>query len=87
MKVSSLFSRARSIFVQYVIKDVLSNQFLFAEKTSTYCHSYSLIFIISNVTAQEIKFSIKDLVTFTEEILNGKLHFLYSMYFSANVFL
>ena len=34
------------------------------------------------VTAQKIKFSIKDfvetadLVTFTEEILNGKLHFL-----------
>ena len=29
-------------------------------------------------TAQKIKFSIKDLVTFTEEILNGKLHFLCS---------
>ena len=26
-------------------------------------------------TLQKIKFSIKDLVTFTEEILNGKLHF------------
>ena len=25
-----------------------------------------------------MKFSIKDLVTFAEEILNGKLHFLYS---------
>ena len=25
-----------------------------------------------------MKFSIKDLVIFTEEILNGKLHFLYS---------
>ena len=29
-------------------------------------------------TAQIMKFSIKDLVTFTEEILNGKLHFLCS---------
>ena len=29
-------------------------------------------------TAQKMKFSIKDLVTFIEEILNGKLHFLYS---------
>ena len=28
-------------------------------------------------SAQKMKFSIKDLVTFTEEILNGKLHFLY----------
>ena len=27
-------------------------------------------------TAQKMKFSIKDLVTFNEEILNGKLHFL-----------
>ena len=26
-------------------------------------------------TTQKMKFSIKDLVTFTEEILNGKLHF------------
>ena len=29
-------------------------------------------------TAQKLKFSIKDLVTLTEEILNGKLHFLCS---------
>ena len=29
-------------------------------------------------TAQKMKFSIKDLVTFTEEIPNGKLHFLCS---------
>ena len=29
-------------------------------------------------TAQKMKFSIKDLVRFTEEILNGKLHFLCS---------
>ena len=29
-------------------------------------------------TAQKMKFSIKDLVTFTEEILNGELHFLSS---------
>ena len=40
------------------------------------------IVAVSN-TAQEMKSSIKDfflssLVTFTEEILNGKLHFLYS---------
>ena len=26
-------------------------------------------------TAQKMKFSIKDLVTFIEEVLNGKLHF------------
>ena len=30
------------------------------------------------IAAQKMKFSIKDLVTFTEEILNGKLHFLFS---------
>ena len=29
-----------------------------------------------------MKVSIKDLVTFTEEILNGKLHFLWSVYYS-----
>ena len=34
----------------------------------------------ANPTAQKMKFSIKDLVTFTEEILNGKLHFLYKIY-------
>ena len=28
-----------------------------------------------NLHAQKMKFSIKDLVAFTEEILNGKLHF------------
>ena len=28
------------------------------------------------ITGQKMKFSIKDLVTFTEEILNAKLHFL-----------
>ena len=32
-------------------------------------------------TAQKMKFYIEDLVTFTEEILNGKLHFLCSMRF------
>ena len=32
----------------------------------------------SKYTEQEMKFSIKDLVTFTEEILNAKLHFLRS---------
>ena len=31
------------------------------------------------ITAQKIKFSYKDLVTFTEEMLNGKLHFLCSV--------
>ena len=31
------------------------------------------------VTAQKMKFSVKDLVTFTEENLNGKLHFLRSV--------
>ena len=30
-------------------------------------------------TAQEMQFSIKDLVTYAEEILNGKLHFLCSV--------
>ena len=30
---------------------------------------------------KKMKFSIKDLVTFTEEILNGKLHFLCSVFF------
>ena len=30
-------------------------------------------------TAQKMKFSIADLVTFTEEILNGKLHFFCSV--------
>ena len=29
-----------------------------------------------SITAQKMKFALKDLVTFTEEILNGKLHFL-----------
>ena len=29
-------------------------------------------------TAQKMRFSIKDLVTFTEGILNGKIHFLCS---------
>ena len=36
------------------------------------------------ITAQKMKFSIKfsaDLITFTEEILNGKLHFLCNGYF------
>ena len=33
----------------------------------------------STNTAQKMKFSIKDLVTFTEEILNRKLHFLCSV--------
>ena len=30
-------------------------------------------------TAQKMKLSIKDLLTFTEEIFNGKLHFLCSV--------
>ena len=42
------------------------------------------------ITAQKMKFSIKfsaDLVTFTEEILNGKLHFLCSDNSSQDEFL
>ena len=35
-----------------------------------------VLFPIVTDTAQKMKFSIKELVTFTEEILNGKLHFL-----------
>ena len=34
-------------------------------------------------TAQKMKFSIKDLVTFTEEILNGKLNGFYSNFYSV----
>ena len=34
-----------------------------------------MIEVIADITGRKIKFSIKDLVTFTEEILNGKLHF------------
>ena len=34
----------------------------------------------STMDAQKMKFSIKDLVTFTEEILNGKLYFLCSVF-------
>ena len=37
---------------------------------------------IKSITAQKMKFSVKktaDLVKFTEEILNGKLHFLRRM--------
>ena len=30
---------------------------------------------LENHTVQKMKFSIKDLVTFTEEMLNGKRHF------------
>ena len=47
-------------------------------------HNPVNISIILKFTAQKIKFFIEefqfpaDLVTFTEEILNGKLHFLYS---------
>ena len=40
----------------------------------------SFLIINEDFTAQKMKFSIKDLVTFTEEILNGKLHFLCSVY-------
>ena len=36
------------------------------------------IHVTSSLTAQKMKFSIKDLVTFTEKILNVKLHFLCS---------
>ena len=32
--------------------------------------------VLSTDSAQKMKFSIMDLVTFTEEILNRKLHFL-----------
>ena len=34
---------------------------------------------LKTYTVQKMKFSIEDLVTFTEEILNGKLHFLCSV--------
>ena len=34
---------------------------------------------MSYVTAEKMKFSIRDFFTFSEEILNGKLHFLCSM--------
>ena len=36
-------------------------------------------------TAQKIKFSIKGLVTFTEEIVNGKLHFLHSVWMATSL--
>ena len=36
-------------------------------------------------TAQKMKFFIKDSVTFTEEILNGKFHFLYSEGEKSNI--
>ena len=36
---------------------------------------------IDIITAQKMKFSIKDLVTFTEEILNRKLYFLCSEWY------
>ena len=61
--------------------------------TTTKINQLILNFLMVNITAQKMKFSIKDffskcdqnlvtftedLVTFTEEILNGKLHFLCS---------
>ena len=41
---------------------------------------FQYLTFLNNVapTAQKMKFSFKDLVTFTEEILIGKLHFLSS---------
>ena len=36
---------------------------------------FTCYYLMKTFTAQKIKFSIKDSVTFTEEILNGKLHF------------
>ena len=36
------------------------------------------------ITAQKMKFSFKDLVAFTEEMLNGKLHFLCSVWVQKN---
>ena len=39
---------------------------------------YESCAIFQQIPAQKMKFSIKDLVIFTEEILNGKLYFLYS---------
>ena len=45
--------------------------------------------IVKNIslgcTAQKMKFLIKDLVTFMEEILNGKLHFLRSVHNVSNI--
>ena len=40
------------------------------------CHSGCSMLKCKLLTAQKMKFSIADLVTFTEEILNGKFHFL-----------
>ena len=36
-------------------------------------------------TAQKMKFFITDLVTFTEEIRNGKIHFLCSVSLSSHI--
>ena len=40
--------------------------------------------ILHFLTEMKLKFSFKDLVTFTEEILNGKLHFLCSARLSSD---
>ena len=34
---------------------------------------------VDATTAEKMKFSMKDFFAFTEEVLNGKLHFLYSV--------
>ena len=39
--------------------------------------------IYNNYTTQKMKFPITDLVTFTEEILNGKLHFFVQCYINT----
>ena len=36
---------------------------------------HSIAFLVHTNTAQKMKFSIKDFITFTKEIFNGKLHF------------
>ena len=38
------------------------------------------LLLIKIISAQKLKFSIEDLVTFTEEVINGKLQFLCSEY-------
>ena len=73
-----------------IILKVAKNQCLALSLENTY--------LVADLTAQKMKFSIKDfsgkcdqirsffadLVTFTEEILNGKLHFLNSVSFDHN---
>ena len=58
------------------IRENISLQKLFSSKDVTRCLCW--------VTAKKMKISIKDLVTFTEGILNWKLHFLCSRFLKLN---